>query len=93
MSEFKIVKVPALIDNGAQFSCIRSDVAEFRYLMEEPCVFTSCSVTCLLAEGQRIEDTDTVRLHVKILSFTWNYEFKILRGDPCYFGVRFLRSL
>jgi hypothetical protein len=72
-----------LIDTGTQFSCIRSDVAEFLYLMEEPCVFTSCSLMCLLADGQRCEVTDAVRLHVKILSDSWNSEFKILGGgDP-----------
>jgi hypothetical protein len=65
--ELKVGKVPALIDTGAQFPCIRSDVAEFLYLREEPCVFTSCSVTRLLADGQRCEVTDAVRLHVKIL--------------------------
>jgi hypothetical protein len=80
--ELKVGKVPALIDTGAQFSCIRSDVAEFVNVREEPCVFTSCSVTCLLADGQRCEVTEAVKLHVKLLSFSWDHEFKVLRGGP-----------
>jgi len=31
--EIKVDRVPALIDTGAQFSCIRSDVAQFLYRM------------------------------------------------------------
>jgi len=50
--------------------------------MEEPCVFTSCSVTCLLPDGQRCEVTDAVKLHIKLLSFSWDQEFKVLRGEP-----------
>ena len=80
--ELKVGKVPALINTGAQFSCIRSDVAEFLNLRGEPCVFTSCSVTCLLADGQRCEVTGSVKLHVKLLSFSWDHELKVLRGGP-----------
>jgi len=80
MLELKTGKVPALIDTAAQFSCIRSDVAEFIYLREEPCSFSSCSVSCLLADGQRCEVTNAVKLHVKLLSFSWDNEFKVLRG-------------
>jgi len=29
---FKLGKVPALVDTGAQFSCIRADVIEYLYL-------------------------------------------------------------
>jgi hypothetical protein len=39
-------------------------------------------VTCLLADGQRCEVTDAVKLHVKLLSFSWDHEFKVLRGGP-----------
>jgi hypothetical protein len=62
--QLKVGKVLALIDTGAQFSCIRVDVAEFAYLMGEPCHFKSCSVVCSLANGQRCEVTDAVKLHV-----------------------------
>ena len=51
--QLKVGKVPALVDTGAQFSCVRADVAEFLYLMGEPCSFTSSSVECALADGQR----------------------------------------
>jgi len=92
--ELKVGKVPALIDTGAQFSCIRSDVAEFLNLWEEPCVVTPCSVTCLLADGQCCEVTEAVKLHVKLLPFSWDHEFKVLRGGlfPAILGLDFFGS-
>jgi hypothetical protein len=89
----KIGVVPALVDTGAQFSCVRSDVAEFLYLMDEPCVFLSCSVVWVLADGQRCQVNNAVRLHMKLLSYSWNHEFKILGSGPfsAILGLDFLR--
>ena len=91
--QFKVGKVPALIDTGAQFSCVRANVAEFLYLMGEPCSFTSCSVECALADGQRCHVTNAVNLHPKLLSFSWLHEFKVLNGGPfpAILGIDFLR--
>jgi hypothetical protein len=36
----------------------------------------------MLAEEQRCEVTDAVRLHVKLLSFSWDHELRVLRGGP-----------
>jgi hypothetical protein len=60
--ELKSGKVPALLDTGAQFSCIRSDVAEFLYLTGERCSFSACLVNYVLADGsnQRNEVTRKV---------------------------------
>ena len=60
--------------------------------MGEPCVFTSCEVTCWLADGQQCKVTDAVKLHVKILAFSWDHEFKVLRGGPfpAILGLDFL---
>ena len=69
MLRLKGGEVPALVDTGAQFSCVRSDVAEFLYLTGEPCVFSLCSVYCVLADGTRAEVTNAVKLHVKLLDF------------------------
>jgi hypothetical protein len=56
---------------------------QFLYWREKSSVFTSCTVTCLLADGQRCEIIDVVKLHVKLLSFSWDYKFKVLReGNP-----------
>jgi hypothetical protein len=90
--ELKVGKFSGLVDTGAQISCIRSDVAEFLDLREEPCVFAKCSVTCFLADGQRCEVTEAVKLHVKLLSFTWDHDFKVLRGRPfpAILGLDFL---
>lgn len=85
-------KVAALVDTGAEFSCVRADVAEFLSLTGEPCTFTACSVNCLLADGQRCDVTDAVNLHVKLLSISWDHEFKVLKGGPfpAILGLDFL---
>jgi len=75
-----IGKVPDLVDTGAQFSCIRDDLAEFANSMGEPCRFESCSVICSLAHGRGCRVTDAVKLHVKLLSFSWDHEFRVLKG-------------
>ena len=55
--------------------------------------FLSCSVTCTLADGKRCEVSNAVKLHVKVLSFSWNHEFKVLGGGPfpAIFGLDFVR--
>ena len=50
-----IGKVPDLVDTGAQFSCIREDLAEFANSLGEPCRFEFCSVICSLADGRGVE--------------------------------------
>jgi hypothetical protein len=82
MLQLKVGKVPALVDTGALFSCVCSDVVEYLYLTGEPCVFTPCSVMCLLADGWRGKVTNMVKLHVRLLSFSWDHEFKILNEGP-----------
>ena len=90
--KMKIGEIPTLMDTGAQFSCIRSDVIEYLYLRGERCMFSSCSMGCLLADGKRSHISDAVGLHVGLLSFTWNQEFKILKGGPfpAILGMEFL---
>jgi hypothetical protein len=78
MLNLKMGQVPALVDTGAQFSCIRWDVIEYLYLKGEHCVFLPCSVTCLLAEGRKGQVSNAVKLHVGLLSFSWDHEFKVL---------------
>ena len=78
----QIGKVPALVDTGAQFSCIREDLAEFANSMGEPCRFESCSVICSLSEDRDCRVTDAVKLHIKLLSFSWDQEFRVLKGGP-----------
>jgi hypothetical protein len=86
-------KVPALVDTGAQFSCVRADVAEFLYLTGEPCVFSLSSVCCVLADGSRSEVTNAVRLRVKLSDFLWEHEFKVLNKGrfPMILGLDFMR--
>ena len=82
MLSLKVGNVSALTDTGAQFSCVRLDVAEFLSRTGEPCKFLPCSVLCSLADGSRCEVTDAVKFGVKLLKFTWNHEFKLLLGGP-----------
>jgi hypothetical protein len=90
--KFKVGEVPAVIDTGAQFSCVRQDVADFLHLVGEKCVFSPCSLSCILADGQRCDVMRTVEFHVKLLEFTWNHEFKVLKGGPfpAILGMDFL---
>ena len=44
-SEIYSGDVPSLVDIGEQFSCVRSEVAEYLHHVGEPCPFESCSVT------------------------------------------------
>jgi len=83
-----------LIDTGAQFSCVRSDVAKFLYLTGEPCAFSLCSVVCILVDGTMCEVTDAVKLHIKLLGFSWDHEFKMYNGGPfpVILGLDFLRQ-
>jgi hypothetical protein len=48
--------------------------------MGEPGRFKACSVICSLADGRECRVTEVVKLHVKLLSFSWDHEFKILKG-------------
>ena len=82
MLDLKVGKVPTLIDTGAQFSCVRSEVVEYLYLIGESCEFLSCSVLCTLADGTLCRVKDAVKLHVKLLKFAWDQQFKILKGCP-----------
>ena len=90
--QLKVVKVPALINTGAQFSCVFSDLREFLYLTGEHCVFSLCSVGCILADGTWSEVTDAVKLHVKLLGFSWDHEFNVMEGGsfPVILGLDFL---
>jgi hypothetical protein len=62
--------------------------------MEEPCVFVSRSVECVLADGRHCPVRDTVRLHVKLASFSWDHEFMVLPGGafPAILGLDFLQK-
>jgi len=84
--------VPALVDTGAQFSCIRSDVIEYLYMRGESCGFLPCSLTCLLADGRKAQVNNAVKLHVRLLAFSWDHEFKILEEGPfaAILGMDFL---
>jgi len=85
--------LPAIIDTGAQFSCIRSDVSEYLHFTGEPCSFLSCHVSCLLADGTTSQVSNAVKLHVGLLSFSWDFEFKTLNNGPfpVILGLDFLR--
>ena len=90
---FKLGKVPALVDTGAQFSCIRADVIEYLYLRGERCVLSTCALTCLLANGSKGQVSNVATMHVGLLGYTWNHEFKVLNEGPfpIILGLDFLR--
>jgi hypothetical protein len=86
-------EIPAVIDTGTQFSCVRADVAEYLYLCGESCVFTPCAVTCILADGKKGQVSNAAKLHVGLLSFNWDQEFKVLNEGPfpVILGLDFLQ--
>ena len=80
--DLKAGKIPALVDTGAQFSCVRLDVLEFLRGKGQNCNSVSCPLTCVLWEGKRARVSNALRLRVGLLRITWNYEFKILEESP-----------
>ena len=60
-------KIPAIIDMGAQFSCVRSDVVEYLALTGEPHSLRSCQVNCLLTDGTTTPVSKVVKLHVGLM--------------------------
>ena len=82
MLGLKVGRVLTLVDTGAQFSCICSDVIEYLYLAGEPCKFGLCLVVCTLADGSHNKITNSVKFHLKLLKCSWEQEFKILDEGP-----------
>ena len=64
---FKHRKVPAIVDTGAQFSCLLSDVVEYLHKRGERCTFSPCVFPCLKADGTKTQVNDAVKLHVRLL--------------------------
>ena len=88
MLGLKVGRVLALLDTGAQFSCIRSDVIEYLYLACEPCNFGLSSIVCTLADGSRSKITNSVKFHLKLLKFSWEHDFT--DPFPVILGLDFL---
>ena len=74
--------MPALVDRGAQFSCIDFDVIEYLYTRGDSCGFLPCSLIFLLAYGRKAHVNNAVKLHVRLLAFSWDHEFKVLEEGP-----------
>jgi len=85
-------KIPALLDTGAQSSCIRSDIAEFLRLAAETRVFKPCSINYVLANGTQYKVEKILKLVVKILGFSWDHHFHVLEGGsfPAILGLDFM---
>jgi len=88
----KIGNIPALVDTGTQFSCVRSEVIDYLYHRGERCTFFPCTLSCLLSDGSKIQVSDAVSLHVRLLSLSWDHNFKVLNGGPflAILGIDFL---
>ena len=86
--------LPALIDTGAQFSCIRGDVVSKLRGKGKSCRLIPCDVMCLMADGQTSHIDRAVVVRVRLLSFSWRHDFKILDGGPfpAILGLDFLRK-
>lgn len=56
-------------------------------------MFTPWSVMCLLADERRGKVTNMVKICVRLLSFSWDHEIKILNEGPfpAILGLQFLQ--
>ena len=91
--QFKAERIPALIDTGAQFSCVRADTVKRLREKGEICNILPCSVKCLLADGRTGIISQAAKLRVRLLSFSWYHNFKVLNEGPfpVILGLDFLR--
>ena len=78
----KAGNVPVLLYTGAQFYFIRSYVLKYLHQRVEDSTLLPCSLTCLLADGKKVQVTNAVRLRVLLLGFLLDYVFKVLDEDP-----------
>jgi hypothetical protein len=74
--------IPALVDTGSQFSCVRSDVLEFLKCSDVYCKSSPCDVSCILANGSVCRVEEKVSLHAKLSGFSWDHDFKVLNVAP-----------
>ena len=88
-------RIPVLVDTGAQFFCLRTDVVKYLHMRGQPSNFSECTLPCMLADGSRTKISDSVTLHVRLLNFSWDHDFKILKEGlfPSIVGMDFCRRL
>ena len=80
--EVAVGRIPVLVDTGSQFSCLRTHVVEYLHMRSQPSKFSECTLPYMLADGTRTKISDLVTLHVRLLNFSWDHEFKILKEGP-----------
>jgi len=68
--EVAVGRIPVLVDTGAQFSCLRTDVVEYLHMRGQASKFSECTLLCMLAVGTRTKISDSVTLHVRLLNFS-----------------------
>jgi hypothetical protein len=76
---FKVGDVAALVDKEAQFTCIGFYVLVL-CCPNIKCEFSSCSLTCFVANGLDCNVTQSVTLHFKLQNYSWDHQFRILEG-------------
>jgi hypothetical protein len=83
-------ELPALIDTAAQF-CLRSDVVEYVSAWRTLCFCLLFGYLCSRG-GKKGHVSNAAKLHVGLLSFAWDHEFKVLNEGPfpAIFGLDFL---
>jgi hypothetical protein len=83
----------ALVDTGAQFSCLRADIVDRLRKQGEPCRQISCDDVCVMADGRASHINRAVSMRVRLLSFSWCHNFKVLNEGPfpAILGLDFLR--
>jgi hypothetical protein len=92
--DFKVGTVQAMVDTGAQFSCIRRDVLKQLICKGLKVRTERCRLSCHVADGSRCEIKEAGMLHCSVGPGSWKFHFKVLEGGPyrVILGLDFLRN-
>lgn len=76
MLEFKVGKAPK------PSFLIWGQIRQNFYICRKNMVLLPFFLFLVLEDGELCNVTNAVKIHIKIISFSWNHEFKILNGHP-----------
>jgi hypothetical protein len=87
-----VVRVKALVDTGAQFTCIRRDVVNDMSRRGLDAITEPCEIVCHGVEGSKCQIKETITLRCSVGPCTKRFQFKILDKGPyeAILGLGFL---
>jgi hypothetical protein len=76
------VRVKALVDTGAQFTCIRRDVVNDMARQGLKVKSEPCEIVCHGVEGSKCQIRETITLRCSVGPCTTRFQFKVLDKGP-----------